>query len=58
MFLKTDALNSLNLIEPISIDLFHQLTIENIINMISQIQFKKITTEQTTELIKQLTITN
>lgn len=53
-----DALNSLNLIEPISIDLFHQLTIENIINMISQIQFKKITTEQTTELIKQLTITN
>ena len=53
-----NALNSLNLIEPISIDLFHQLTLENVINMISQIEFKKFTNEETTELIKQLSLTN
>lgn len=53
-----NALNSLNLIEPISIDLFHQLTIENILSMILQIQFKKFTNEETTELIKQFSLTN
>lgn len=53
-----NALNSLNLIEPISIDLFHQLTLENILSMISQIEFKTFTNEQTKELIKKISLTN
>ena len=53
-----NALNSLNLIEPISIDLFHQLTLENILSMILQIEFKTFTNEQTKELIKKISLTN
>jgi len=49
-----NSLNNLDVIEPISIDLFNQVTLENIISIISSIQFKKYQSEEVKELIKKI----